>query len=71
MSVKWLNIADYYVESRLEISKKQSWKEVHTYVVEMSSSWNFSARASPSYEGSKPSQAKLVQFNFQAETKLK
>ena len=43
-------------------------------VLEMSSSWNFSARASPSYEayeGSKPSQAKLVQFNFQAETKLK
>jgi hypothetical protein len=29
MSVKWLNIADYYVESRLDISKeekKQSWK---------------------------------------------
>ena len=33
MSVKWLNIADYCVESRLDISKKgkkQSWKEVPT-----------------------------------------
>ena len=28
-----------------------------TYLVEISSSWNFPARASPSYEGSEPSQA--------------
>ena len=41
-----------------------------TYKVEMSSSWNFPARASPSYEGSEPSQAKLGHFNFQAETEL-
>ena len=38
--------------------------------VEMSSSCNFSARASPSYEGSELSQAKLGHFNFRAETEL-
>jgi hypothetical protein len=29
-------------------------------VVEMSSSWNFPARASPSYEGSEPSRGTLI-----------
>ena len=28
---------------------------MYTYLLEMSSSWNFPARASPSYEGSEPS----------------
>ena len=37
------------------------------YSLEMSSSWNFPARASPSYEGSEPSRAELGRFNFQAE----
>ena len=37
----------------------------------MSSSWNFPAGASPSYEVSEPSQAKLGHFNFRAETELK
>ena len=36
----------------------------------MGSSWNFPARASPSYEGSKPSRAELGHFNFRAETEL-
>jgi hypothetical protein len=40
------------------------------YLLEMSSSWNFPARASPSYEGSEPRQAKLGHFNFRAETEL-
>ena len=36
----------------------------------MSSSWNFLARASPSYEGSEPSRAELGHFNFRAEIEL-
>jgi hypothetical protein len=36
----------------------------------MVSSWNFPARAKPSYEGPEPSQAELVHFNFRAETEL-
>ena len=43
------------------------WK---SFNLEMSLSWNFPARASPSYEGSKPSQAELGHFNFRAETEL-
>ena len=39
-------------------------------LVEMSSSWNFPARASPSYEGSEPNRAKLGHINFRAETEL-
>ena len=38
--------------------------------VEMGSSWNFPARASPSYEGSEPSRAELGHINFRAETEL-
>ena len=38
--------------------------------LEMGSSWNFSARASPSYEGSEPSQAKMGHINFRAEIEL-
>ena len=37
----------------------------------MSPSWNFPARAEPSYEGSEPSRAELGHFNFRAETELK
>ena len=37
----------------------------------MSPSWNFPARAEPSYEGSEPSRAKLGHFNFRAESELK
>ena len=37
--------------SRLAVLK------VYLVLVEMSSSWNFPARASPSYEGSEPSRA--------------
>ena len=40
------------------------------YLIEMSSSWNFPARRSPSYEGSEPSRAEPGHFNFQAETEL-
>jgi hypothetical protein len=40
-------------------------------LVVMSPSWNFPARAEPSYEGSEPSQAELGHFNFRAETELK
>ena len=39
-------------------------------LLEMSSSWNFPARASPSYEVSEPSRAELGHFNFRAETEL-
>ena len=35
-------------------------------LLEMSSSWNFPARASPSYESSEPGH-----FNFRAESELK
>jgi len=41
-----------------------------TYLLEMSSSWDFPARASPSCEGSEPSRAELGHFNFRAETEL-
>ena len=37
----------------------------------MSSSWNFPARASSSYEVSELSRAELGHFNFRAETELK
>ena len=40
------------------------------YIVVMSPSWNFLARAEPSYEGSEPSRAELGHFNFRAETEL-
>ena len=40
------------------------------YSLEISWSWNFLARASPSCEGSEPSQAELGHFNFRAETEL-
>ena len=43
----------------------------HLSIIEMSSSWNFPARASPSYEGSEPSRAELGHFNFRAQTELK
>ena len=36
----------------------------------MGSSWNFPARASPSYESSELSRAELGHFNFRAETEL-
>ena len=36
----------------------------------MSSSWIFPAGASPSYEGSEPSQAELGHFDFRAENEL-
>ena len=38
--------------------------------LEMSSSWNFPAQASPSNEGSEPSQAELGHFNVRAEPEL-
>ena len=41
------------------------------YILVMGSSWIFPARASPSYEGSEPSQAELGHFDFRAETELK
>ena len=43
---------------------------VYYVVLEMSSSWNFPAPASPSCESSKPSQAELGHFHFRAETEL-
>ena len=36
----------------------------------MSPSWNFPARAEPSYEGSEPSRVELGHFNFRAESEL-
>ena len=42
----------------------------HTYLLEMSSSWNFPARVSPSCEGSEPRRAEQGHFNFRAETEL-
>ena len=41
-----------------------------TYILEMGSSWNFTAWASSSYEGSEPSRAELGHFNFRAEIEL-
>ena len=43
----------------------------NVYRLVMSPSWNFPARAEPSYEDSEPSQAELGHFNFRAETELK
>ena len=40
------------------------------YLLVMSPSWNFPARAEPNYEGSEPSRAELGHFNFRAETEL-
>ena len=51
----------------IQFQKKQY---QHGYPVVMSPSWNFPARAEPSYEGSEPSQAELGHFNFRAETEL-
>ena len=42
----------------------------YRYILEMRSSWNFPARASPSCEVSEPSRAELGYFNFRAETEL-
>jgi hypothetical protein len=36
----------------------------------MSPSWNFPARAEPSYKGSEPSRAELEHLNFRAENEL-
>ena len=36
----------------------------------MSPSWNFPARAEPSYKGFEPSRAKLGHFSFRAENEL-
>ena len=47
---------------------KQAHFEWRTLV--MSPSWNFLARAKPSYEGSEPSRAELGHFKFRAETEL-
>ena len=59
---------------------KHDWKMVTVLVgktkkfkgksLEMSSSWNFPAQASPSCEVSAPSRAELGHFNFRAETEL-
>ena len=43
---------------------------IPTYLLVMSSSWNFPAPAEPSYEGSKLSRAELGHFDFRAETEL-
>ena len=56
------------VQQKLGHSKTGTFND---YVVEMGSSWNFPARASPSYEVSEPSRAELGHFNFRAETELK
>ena len=50
-------------------SEKQWWIKVK--MVEMSSSWNFPARASPSCEFSSSSEPELGHFDFRAETELK
>ena len=42
----------------------------YDYLIVMSSSWIFPAQASPSYESSEPSRAKLGHFNSRAETEL-
>ena len=44
---------------------------LYNYLLVMSPSRNFPARASPSYEGSEPSRAELEPFNFRAESELK
>ena len=44
---------------------------IHMYILEMSSSWNFPARASPSCEFSSSSEPELGHFDFRAETELK
>ena len=51
-------------------NKPRDESENNIYNLVMSSSWNFPARASPSCEGSEPSQAELGHFNFRAETEL-
>ena len=43
---------------------------LNTYLVVMSPSWNFPARAETSYKDSEPSRAELVHLNFRAENEL-
>ena len=50
--------------------KKKVTQGGNIFNLEMSSSWNFPARASPSCKKSESSQAELGYFNFRAETKL-
>jgi hypothetical protein len=45
------------------------YKVTSSYLV-MSPSWNFPARAEPSYKDSEPSRAELGLFNFRAESEL-
>ena len=52
------------------LSLDSEFARVYYNLVEMSSSWNFPARASPSCESSEPSRAELEHFNFRAETEL-
>ena len=49
------------VQQKLGHSKTGTFND---YVVEMGSSWNFPARASPSYEDSEPSRAGAIQFSI-------
>ena len=51
--------------------KANTQKTIVQWSLEMSLSWNFPARASPSCEGSEPSQAEFGHFDFWAETELK
>ena len=72
--------AAVHTAPEMELSKKGQncqirkkfllWVEVEGWLVEMSSSWNFPARASPSCENFEPSRAELGHFNFRAETEL-
>ena len=43
---------------------------VNTYIILMSTSWNFLSWADPSWKGSEPSRVELGHFNFWAETEL-
>ena len=64
------------VDARINHSEKDlpvlsNSSSTRKHLLEMSSSWNFPARASPSYEGSEPSRAKLGHFNVRAENELR
>ena len=69
----WEIIWIFYLN--LKIFKKKwidcAYGNIHLcWVVVMSPSWNFLARAEPSYKVSEPSRAELGHFNFRAETEL-
>ena len=61
---------DVFIRLQIEITEYAELQVFFIYLLEMGSSWNFPARASPSCESSEPIQAELGHFNFRAEIEI-